>query len=101
MSRTARQKRDLLRLTDLGREELLALLERAAEWKLLGRSGPHPLQGMTVGLIFEKASTRTRVSFGVGSPPRSSVRSGGLAIRPTVVSRRLTHSIGSASAAKP
>ena len=31
-----RTKRDFLRLTDLDRAELLELLERAAEWKLLG-----------------------------------------------------------------
>ncbi len=65
MPRTPRKKRDFLRVTDLSREELLDLIERAAEWKLLGRSGPKPLQGMTIGLLFEKASTRTRVSFGV------------------------------------
>mgnify|MGYP000097147845 CR=1 FL=1 len=35
----SRQKRDFLRLTDLDRSELLELLERAAEWKLLGKSG--------------------------------------------------------------
>jgi len=65
MSRPSRTKRDFLRLTDLDRGEVLALLERAAEWKLLGRNGPRPLQGMTLGLLFEKASTRTRVSFAV------------------------------------
>ncbi len=65
MSRMTRTKRDFLRLTDLDRSELLELIERAAEWKLLGRDGPKPLQGMTIGLVFEKASTRTRVSFGV------------------------------------
>jgi ornithine carbamoyltransferase len=59
--------RDFLRLTDLSREELLALVERAAEWKLLGKGGPRPLAGMTIGLIFDKASTRTRVSFQVGA----------------------------------
>ena len=63
----ARAKRDFLRLTDVSREELLALLERAAEWKLLGKGGPRPLDGMTLGLVFEKASTRTRVSFQVGA----------------------------------
>ena len=62
-----RPKRDFLRLTDVTREELLALLERAAEWKLLGKGGPRPLEGMTIGLVFEKASTRTRVSFQVGA----------------------------------
>lgn len=60
-------KRDLLRLTDLSREELVGLIERGAEWKLLGKGGPRPLSGMTLGLIFEKASTRTRVSFQVGA----------------------------------
>jgi ornithine carbamoyltransferase len=65
MSGGDRPKRDFLRLTDLSRAELLELLERAAEWKLLGRSGPHPLARRSVGLVFEKASTRTRVSFAV------------------------------------
>ena len=67
MTRPPRPKRDFLRLTDLSRSEVLALLERAAEWKLLGRSGPRPLQGAMLGLIFEKASTRTRVSFEVAA----------------------------------
>jgi ornithine carbamoyltransferase len=65
MNGPTRAKRDFLRLTDLTRAELLELLERAAEWKLLGRSGPHPLARKAVGLVFEKASTRTRVSFAV------------------------------------
>jgi ornithine carbamoyltransferase len=67
MARPPRPKRDFLRLTDLSRSEVLALLERAAEWKLLGKSGPRPLAGMTLGLVFEKASTRTRVSFEVAA----------------------------------
>ena len=65
MSSPASTKRDFLRLTDLSRAELLDLLERAAEWKLIGKRGPHPLAGRAVGLVFEKASTRTRVSFAV------------------------------------
>jgi ornithine carbamoyltransferase len=67
MARTPRTKRDFLRVTDLDRSELLELIERAAEWKLLGKGGPRPLSGMTVGLLFEKASTRTRVSFEVAA----------------------------------
>src|SRR5512143_3411557 len=67
MPRTPRQKRDFLRVTDLDRSELLELIERAAEWKLLGRSGPRPLERKTIGLVFEKASTRTRVSFEVAA----------------------------------
>jgi ornithine carbamoyltransferase len=63
----ARSKRDFLRITDLDRGGLLELVERAAEWKLLGRSGPRPLEGQTVGLVFEKSSTRTRVSFEVAA----------------------------------
>jgi ornithine carbamoyltransferase len=67
MVRTPREKRDFLRLTDLDRSELLELIERAAEWKLLGRTGPRPLERKTVALVFEKASTRTRVSFQVAT----------------------------------
>jgi ornithine carbamoyltransferase len=67
MARTTGTKRDFLRLTDLDRSELLELLERAAEWKLLGKRGPRPLEHSTIGLVFEKASTRTRVSFTVAA----------------------------------
>jgi ornithine carbamoyltransferase len=67
MARPNRTKRDFLRLTELDRSELLELIERAAEWKLLGKSGPRPLERMTIGLVFEKASTRTRVSFEVAA----------------------------------
>jgi ornithine carbamoyltransferase len=67
MSRTLRPARHFMRLTDLSRPELLELLERAAEWKLLGKGGPRPLERMTLGLVFEKASTRTRVSFEVAA----------------------------------
>ena len=66
MPNALRSKRDFLRITDLSREELLELIERAAEWKLLGKNGPRPLERMSIALIFEKASTRTRVSFQVG-----------------------------------
>jgi ornithine carbamoyltransferase len=67
MARTPRTKRDFLRVSDLDRSELLELIERAAEWKLLGKGGPRPLERMTIGLVFEKASTRTRVSFEVAA----------------------------------
>ncbi|MGC3996149.1 MAG: ornithine carbamoyltransferase [Anaeromyxobacter sp.] len=67
MPAPTRNHRDFLRLTDLDRSELLELIERAAEWKLLGKGGPRPLEQLTVGLVFEKASTRTRVSFEVAS----------------------------------
>jgi len=67
MARSVPPQRDFLRLTDLDRAELLELLERAAEWKLLGSRGPRPLERRMVALIFEKASTRTRVSFEVAA----------------------------------
>ncbi len=61
-------KRDLLALTDLSTAELRALLRRAAELKRLQKAGacPTPLAGRSLAMVFEKASTRTRVSFDVG-----------------------------------
>lgn len=55
-------------LVDLGRDELLALLDRAEELKRQrGSTGhPRPLEGRTVVVLLEKASTRTRLSFEVG-----------------------------------
>jgi ornithine carbamoyltransferase len=55
--------RDLLSSADLNGEQTLALLQLAADLKA-GRSSIH-LGGKTLGLIFSKASTRTRVSFTV------------------------------------
>lgn len=57
--------RHLLTLLDLTPGDLVGLLDRADRLKALYRSGqPHrPLTGKTLGLLFEKASTRTRVSF--------------------------------------
>jgi len=42
---------------------VLSFIHRALEIKRAGRTGPRPLEGYTLGLIFDKASTRTRVSF--------------------------------------
>jgi ornithine carbamoyltransferase len=64
-----KEKRDLLTLGDLRAQGILAVLDRADELKALRRAGepmPKPLAGKSIGLIFEKASTRTRVSFEVG-----------------------------------
>jgi ornithine carbamoyltransferase len=63
-----RQVRHFLSFSGFSREELLALLTRAREIKG-GIPGPglsKPLEGRCVGLLFEKPSTRTRVSFHVG-----------------------------------
>lgn len=60
--------RHLLTLLDLGPEGLTRLLDRADVMKRLrGRlDHPKPLAGKSVGMIMEKASTRTRISFEVG-----------------------------------
>ena len=60
--------RHFLALRDYSKQELDALLALAAELKQQQRSGtPHPiLAGKTLAMIFEKASTRTRISFEVG-----------------------------------
>jgi ornithine carbamoyltransferase len=58
-------KRDIRSLLDLNREDFEQLLKRAGELKKSRKTGrdEQPLVGKTLGLIFEKASTRTRVSF--------------------------------------
>lgn len=56
-------KKDLLTLQDLSGEEILTLIDRGIEIKKEGRRVTRSLVGYTLGLIFEKASTRTRVSF--------------------------------------
>lgn len=61
--------RHFLSMFDWSREELRAMLERAKKLKAARGKASRarlPLAGKTVALIFEKASTRTRVSFEVG-----------------------------------
>ena len=60
--------RDFLTLMDFSKEELEYFLDTAAELKRKQRMGePHEyLKGKQVALIFEKHSTRTRVSFQAG-----------------------------------
>ena len=59
-------KRDFLTLLDLSSEEISALLKRAIDMKSGIDANKCPLIGKSIGLLFEKASTRTRVSFEVG-----------------------------------
>ena len=58
-------KKHLLALWDFNREELAAYIGRAMELKQESQSGVshQQLAGKVVGMIFEKPSTRTRVSF--------------------------------------
>jgi len=61
-------KKDFLKMSDLSYEELIEILDTASLLKYQNKNNiPHPLlAGKTLGMIFEKASTRTRVSFEVG-----------------------------------
>lgn len=59
-------KRDLLTIGDLSSGEIDRLLKRAIELKSGIDANKCPLRGKSIGLLFEKASTRTRVSLEVG-----------------------------------
>ncbi|WP_192894027.1 MULTISPECIES: ornithine carbamoyltransferase [Piscirickettsiaceae] len=60
--------RHFLTLNDLSSEELNQLLLRAVELKKMQKSGEifEPLKNQTLAMIFEKSSTRTRISFEIG-----------------------------------
>ncbi|HZG55067.1 MAG TPA: ornithine carbamoyltransferase [Paenibacillus sp.] len=60
--------RDFLALADYTTEEIKQLLELGIELKRKQKAGEayQPLAGKTLAMIFEKSSTRTRVSFEVG-----------------------------------
>ena len=61
-------KKDLLSLNDYSEKEILDILELAHKLKKETKEGKehHILKGKTLGMIFSKSSTRTRVSFEVG-----------------------------------
>ena len=58
----------LLKMLDLSTEEIIEILDLADQLKYELKHGiPHPhLKGKSLGMIFQKASTRTRVSFETG-----------------------------------
>ena len=60
--------KDLLSIHDLTSEEVKQILNLAKELKSKQKAGieHHLLKGKTLGMIFQKSSTRTRVSFEVG-----------------------------------
>ena len=61
-------KKDLLTVNDFSIKDIDTVLERSAWLKKALKDGKthHPLKGKSLGMIFEKSSTRTRVSFEVG-----------------------------------
>ncbi|BCA78783.1 ornithine carbamoyltransferase [Desulfuromonas sp. AOP6] len=61
-------KKDFLALTDWSRDELDRIFDLTRELKAKQKRGEehHLLKGKTLGMVFEKSSTRTRVSFEVG-----------------------------------
>jgi ornithine carbamoyltransferase len=64
----AQRPRHFLSLLDLTTEELRSVVRRATELKRMQHRGDihTPLKGKNLGMVFEKSSTRTRVSFEVG-----------------------------------
>ncbi|MCF6337628.1 MAG: ornithine carbamoyltransferase [Gammaproteobacteria bacterium] len=60
--------RHFLTLNDLSRDELHKLIQRAIELKIQQKAGKifEPLKNKVLGMVFEKSSTRTRVSFETG-----------------------------------
>ena len=68
MVAVALKGKDFLRVNDWAAEDLLSLLELADRLKIRQREGVEHrhLEGRTLGMIFQKPSTRTRVSFEVG-----------------------------------
>ncbi len=61
-------KKDLLTVAELSAGEIEKILELSASLKKMQKDGKvhQPLKGKSLGMIFEKSSTRTRVSFEVG-----------------------------------
>jgi ornithine carbamoyltransferase len=59
--------RDVVSLADLSREEIMQVVATAEHFKMMAEAGmdARPLVGKTLGMIFHKPSTRTRVSFEV------------------------------------
>jgi len=60
--------KDIISIHELSREEIEQILNTSSILKMKNKLGEiyHPLKGKTLGMIFQKSSTRTRVSFEVG-----------------------------------
>ena len=68
MSLSMNQPRHFLTLNDLSSDEFRTLIERAIELKAIQRRGEvfEPFKNKVMAMVFEKSSTRTRVSFETG-----------------------------------
>ena len=66
MTANTRTHRDFLQIPDFSKDEIVALFDLADRMKA-GKYGKTPLAGKTLAMIFMKSSTRTRVSFEVGT----------------------------------
>jgi ornithine carbamoyltransferase len=75
--KTSLNKKNFLSLNDLDREEILSILELSKDLKrdLKNEKSSQVLKGRTLAMIFQKPSTRTRISF-----ERGIVQLGGTAI---------------------
>ena len=63
-----KQRRHFLTLLDLSPREFRSIIQRATELKAIRNNGEdyRPFSGKSLAMIFEKSSTRTRVSFEAG-----------------------------------
>lgn len=59
-------KKDFLTLSDFSSKEIHSLLQRASELKSGKDTSACPLIGKSIGIMFDKTSTRTRISFQTG-----------------------------------
>ena len=59
-------QKDIIEIHDYTADEVLELFELARDMKAKPKKFRDALEGQTLGMIFEKSSTRTRVSFEVG-----------------------------------
>lgn len=68
MSIVNKPQRHFLTLTDLSSDEFRHIINRAIELKTLHKNGKiyKPMKGKVLAMIFDKSSTRTRVSFEAG-----------------------------------
>src|SRR5262249_56009768 len=62
---SAKGRRHFLDLIDIPPQELRGMIEASRAMKARRQLGPRPLEGRTLAMIFDKPSTRTRVSFDI------------------------------------